>query len=140
MPIGITAAGDVVFPFACKDLIDLHRGKKEQTSAATEAGRAPAAHDGSAEGAADAVKTTGTVAAQARPQASGGGESRTNDGASGQPQPLAQEKDPSGEKRTEPKVSRSSPGDPVGCTSFRSYDPKTESYRDFGGRRRPCRS
>lgn len=137
MPIGITAAGDVVFPFACKDLIDLHRGKGPQTPLQPDVSQAPAPRDG-ADPTADTIKATGSVAIG---QQSRGAELEGingADGASAQPVPPDNEKPEL--NRGKRKTSRASRGDPVGCTSFRTYDPKTESYRDFNGRRRPCRT
>jgi hypothetical protein len=141
MPIGITAAGDVVFPFACKDLIDLHRGKGQQSSATPEAGQGAPAHDAATAAAGDAVKTTGSVAVQpqSRPSTEGDG-IKAAEGTPAPAQPAVREKDAPEANRAEPSGSRASRGDPAGCTSFRTYDAKTESYRDFSGRRRPCRS
>ena len=90
MPIGITAAGDVVFPFACKDLIDLHRGKGQQSSATPEAGQGAPAHDAATAAAGDAVKTTGSVAVQpqSRPSAEGDG-IKAAEGAAAPAQPAS---------------------------------------------------
>jgi hypothetical protein len=196
MPIGVTANGDIVFPFACKDLIETHR--KEQVPDASEPRQAPVpsgsiaaapernaveatgnssarpqqqtgpdnsapekSWSGSGAAAPDknAVDITGSSSAGPQQQTGSeslGPESSRNGSAAATPQKDAIEstgsslprphKQQSGrensapEKRQDDSRSRAGQGDVPGCTHFRTYNPRSESYRDYRGRRQPCRS
>ena len=120
MPIGVTAAGNMVFPFACKDLIARHRGA-EQGPTPSESKIPPAANKAAAV----------SVDQEAINRA---------EGAKVQPQQIGSDNKPAETPKQTDVGSRLSPGGPSGCTHFRSYDPKSETYRDYGGRRLPCRS
>ena len=43
MPIGVTASGEVVFPFLCKGFIEQHKGAGQKPAGSDDAGRNPAA-------------------------------------------------------------------------------------------------
>ncbi|WP_410052752.1 BA14K family protein [Bradyrhizobium sp. SZCCHNS2002] len=120
MPIGVTAAGNMVFPFACKDLIARHRGT-EEASAPSESKAPPASSAAvAASPGKDALKAS--QAATVQPQQTGPENKRTD---------MPQQNDMG------PRMSRR---DRPGCLHFRSYDPKSETYLDYSGRRQPCRS
>jgi hypothetical protein len=194
MPIGVTANGDIVFPFACKDLIETHR--KEQV--ASEPRQAPvpsgsiaaipeknadeatagssarpqqqtgpenAAPEKSQSGLAaaapdkNAVDITGSSSTGPQPQTGSESlerESIRNGSAAAAPQKDAIESTGSSsakphkqrggressapEKKEDDSRSRTGQGDVPGCTHFRTYNPRSESYRDYRGRRQPCRS
>lgn len=120
MPIGVTAAGNMVFPFACKDLIARHRGADE-ASAPSESKAPPASNAAvAASPEKDALKAS-QAATMVQPQQAGPENKRMD---------TPQQND----------MGRMSRRDRPGCLHFRSYDPKSETYLDFSGRRQPCRS
>src|SRR5580704_4517248 len=45
MPIGVTASGEVVFPFLCKGFIEQHKGADQKPAGSDGASRKPAAAD-----------------------------------------------------------------------------------------------
>ena len=195
MPIGVTANGDIVFPFACKDLIETHR--REQAPDVPEPRQAPVP-SGSIAAAPEKKAVEATGSSSARPQQQTGpenfapeksqsgsiasapeknaGDITGSSSAAGQQQtgseslgpetnrhgseaaapqknaveltdsPVAKpHKQPRGEssgsdKRQNDGRSRTGQGDVPGCTHFRTYNPRSESYRDYRGRRQPCRS
>ena len=47
MPIGVTASGEVVFPFLCKGFIEQHKGADQKPAGSDDASRKPAAADAS---------------------------------------------------------------------------------------------
>lgn len=119
MPIGITAAGNMVFPFACKDLIARHRGTDEASSPLEP--KSPAASNAAAAAPPEQGSLKATEAVTVRPQT--GPENKLTD--------VPQQND---------MGSRMSRRDRPGCLHFRSYDPKSETYLDYSGHRQPCRS
>jgi len=128
MPIGMTTAGEIVFPIQCKEFIERHRGAAvEQKPAALEA--KPVAVE-----AKPATVEQRPAAVEEKPVAK-------------QPESVAPEDSKPAnkpvqtaplQKRAEhephPRTMRSD-----GCKSYRTYDPVSATYRGYDGQRRSCR-
>src|SRR6266550_4495002 len=111
MPIGLTAAGEIVFPIQCRALIERARGNAvEQKPAA--AGAKPAAAE---------EKTAAKQSDDVAPE-----DSKPAD-QSLETVPLPKH----GERRQ-----RAASGE--SCTRYRTYDAASGTYRGFDGRTRPC--
>jgi hypothetical protein len=119
MPLGVTASGEIVFPFQCRELIEKHRGKDAEQTPAGE----------------PAPPEQGPAIAEEKHPA---------------PKAVAVEEDP-GQAQTEPDnkpvkaLSRAAEHESrtryrcsIDCQRFRTYDPRSGSYRGYDGRRRSC--
>ncbi len=130
MPIGVTAAGDTVFPYTCKAFIEAHKGKPSPQ--ASERGsvveRAPSV-DTAAASVVDAVAAPPVKETNAPPVErkvtvrSDEPATRTEEGAA-----------PKREQRRNPRAA----GAPPNCAQFRTFDSVTGMYRDSAGQTRAC--
>jgi hypothetical protein len=143
MPIGLTASGELVFPFQCKDFIE--RQKSADKKAAAEDNRKPTAADQKPEAAGEKTAEKKPAAAEVKPAAADAviaakqqaKQQESVAPADGQPAtetvgavPLP--------KRVEREVRERSIG-PRRCTHFNSYDPASGTYNTYDGQRRECR-
>jgi outer membrane biosynthesis protein TonB len=126
MPIGLTASGEVVFPFQCKDFLERHKAADRKPAAAEEkpatAEEKPAPAEPRA--AAPEEKTVEKQPDSLPPE-------------SGKPADKPVETAPP-QKRAERETRERAIG-PPGCTHFRTYDPESGTYRTYDGHRRSCR-
>jgi BA14K-like protein len=128
MPIGVTASGDVVFPFQCKGFIEQHRGATEKSAPAQQVNEA-------------------NPAREEKPSASEGTPAGEQKAASKSPEeiepptsdPAVQPVETVPIPKRQPKKGRESDSGPAGCAHFRSYDASSGTYTDLNGRRRTCR-
>jgi BA14K-like protein len=148
MPIGVTASGEVVFPFMCKDFIEQYRASGEKPVTAKEANQRPAEEKVSQK---PPEEKASQKPAEEKPDqkpaeekkdspVSQGLASSTDEKASDQqplPQPLLKPVLPPENPK---KKGRETDRGPPGCTHFRSYDPASATYLNNQGRRRPCQS
>ena len=153
MPIGMTTAGEIVFPIQCKEFIERHRGAAVEQKPAGE--QKPAAVQAKP----DAVEEK-PAAVDAKPAAA------EEKPAAVEGKPAAVEQKPAAvEEKSAARQSESvAPEDrkPVNkpvetlqkrvehephqramrsdnCKSYRTYDPASGTYRSYDGRRRVCR-
>jgi hypothetical protein len=120
MPLGVTASGEIVFPFQCKELIEKHRGQ--------DAEHVPAGEPTPPSEQVPAI-------AEEKPPSS-------------KPQAVAVEEDPGRTvpdnkpakalSRAAEHGSRTRYRGSVDCQRFRTYDQRSGSYRGYDGRRRSC--
>jgi hypothetical protein len=158
MPIGLTASGEIVFPFQCKDFIERHKTAKpkptalddEKPNAAKE--KKPAVEATPVFEAMPAVEQKPVVEAKPATEANPAiTEKRVpaeeEKAPAKQPESVATKIDP---PETELVVKTPSPrhveletrkhaAGPPGCTRFRTYDPTSQTYRAYDGQLRPCR-
>ena len=115
MPMGITASGEVVFPFQCKAFLEQHRGKdaNQESVVAPALDEAPAATQ-QKPAALNEMQTIAAPPDKSRP---------VNRPVRAVPQ----------SKRAEDR-----PRATASCTYFQSYDPASRTYMAYDGRRRPC--
>jgi hypothetical protein len=134
MPIGVTASGDIVFPFQCKGFIEQHRGATEKSAPAQQVNEANPARV-EKPGASEGTPAAGALAAEEKTASKSPEEIEppTSDPAV---QPIETVPMP---KRPQ-KKGRESDSGPPGCSHFRSYDPTSGTYTDLNGRRRACQS
>jgi len=148
MPIGLTASGEIVFPFQCKAFIERQKAADQKPAAAENVKPAAAEQKpAAAEDKTDAKQPAGTekpaiaevtpAAAEEKPTTA---EEKT---AAGQQDSVVPE---SSKPATEPlgpvplpKRAERVVG-PPGCTHFRTYDAASGSYRTYDGQRRECRA
>ena len=116
-PIGLTASGEAVFPFQCKDFLERQKNANQKT--AVEGSQNPTAADKKADGAEE--KTSAKQQETAVPE-----NSEPAVGIVG-PIPLPR------------RAVRERIVGPPGCTHFRSFDPASGTYRALDRQRRPCR-
>ena len=156
MPIGVTASGEIVFPFQCKEFIELHKVVNRKPAA--EEKEQPPTPDQKAEAAEEktvakpSVETEKPAIAEVKPAAAEVKPAPTEE------KPVATEKQTAARQEestppenskpaTEPvgpiplpkRVERERVIGPPGCTQFHTYDPVSGSYRAFDGQRRQCR-
>ena len=125
MPLGVTASGEIVFPFQCKEFIEQHRGADpEQPRAAEQAPAVVGEKPTAPESTAAAVEEQPNLeqSAIAPPENSKFSIKQTGIVS-----------------RVMSKVSRARREGAQGCQHFRTFDPESESYRGFDGKRRSCR-
>jgi hypothetical protein len=156
MPIGVTASGEIVFPFQCKEFIELHRAANrkpaaEENQKPTTPGQKPDAAEANTVAKQSAATEKPTIA-EVKPAAA------EEKPVTAEKKPAAAEKETTARQEesvapenskpaTEPvgpvplpkRVERERAIGPPGCTHFRSYDPASGSYRTFDGQRHPCR-
>jgi hypothetical protein len=142
MPIGVTAAGDLVFPFQCKTLLDQTRGRAaaDETAAAA---RKPAVDDAPA---ASDEKSASRDEAIVEKQSEPATEKRPDQPAQKQTAATPQDENGSIEipvkaappsRRTQHEWRKRIAGT-SGCTHYRTYNSASASYRDYGGHLRQC--
>jgi len=150
MPIGITAAGETVFPYACKGFIEAHKGKTSPQASETgdeveprpsiNAVAAPAVNAAVA----PAVNSATASAAATAPAVNETSAPTVEEKAVAKPdEPAASRTDeaPAAKQRRGGKAgegTRRAAGAPPNCAQFRSFDSVTGMYRDFTGQTRPC--
>src|SRR6267154_782093 len=132
MPIGMTTAGEIVFPIQCKEFIERHRGAAVEDKPAAE--QKPAAAQ-----AKPAAAEEKPAAVEARPaaveQKSAARQSESVAPESSKPVNKPVE---TLQKRVEHEPhQRAMRSD--NCKSYRTYDPASGTYRSYDGRRRVCR-
>jgi hypothetical protein len=152
MPIGLTASGEIVFPFQCKAFIERQRaasqrpvGAENEKPAAAEqkpdtaeektVAKQPAATER------PAIADVKPAAAEEKPAAAEEKTvatqqgSMTPDNSKQANEPVDSSKLP---KRAEREPRERTIG-PPGCTHFRTYDATSGAYRAYDGQRRQCR-
>ena len=161
MPIGITAAGETVFPYVCKGFIEAHKGKASPQASETRdqvearpsinAAAAPAGPAVNA-AAAPAVSATNAAAAPAvnsataaaaaavtAPSVNEASAPTVEEKAVAKPdEPAASRTDQAPAAKREQRPTRRAAGAPPNCAQFRTFDSVTGMYRDFTGQARPC--
>jgi len=128
LPIGVTASGEIVFPFLCKDFLERNKGAaaKPPTDEAKPASE----------------KTLSSEQSPSPESKVGSIQSEKSEPEIGQPAPIQVDtvssidsSRPASKDGTKKKTRLSSRD----CTHYRSFDPASDTYRDFSGHRRPCR-
>jgi hypothetical protein len=153
MPIGMTTAGEIVFPIQCKEFIERHRGAAveekpaaEQKPAAIEAKPAAAEAKPAAVEPKPAAVEPKPAAAEEKPAvvepkpAAVEQKSAATQSESAAPEDRKPAKKPveTLQKRVEHEPhQRAMRSD--GCKSYRTYDPASGTYRGYDGQRRVCR-
>jgi outer membrane biosynthesis protein TonB len=143
MPIGVTAAGDLVFPFQCKTLLDQTRGRAaaDETAAAA---RKPAVDDAPvASDEKSASRDEAIVEKQPEPSTE-----KQPDQPAQKQQTAATPQDENRSievpvkaappSRRSQRESRKRIAGSSGCTHYRTYNSASASYRDYGGHLRQC--
>lgn len=142
-PIGLTASGEIVFPFRCKDVVERQRAAAPKPAEPT-----PAVADAATSAvqaklpekpqeklqAKPQVKPVATAPKAAAVQTAGAVAAKT---AASQPAGAA----PANAKPAAPPVNAAAHDHamgPSGCTLFRSYDAASATYLGFDGQRHPC--
>ena len=156
MPVGVTASGEIVFPFQCKEFIELHKAANRKPD--PEENQKPTAPDQKPDAAEQKTVATQSAApdkpavAEVKP---GPTEEKP---ARAEHKPAVEEKQTTARQEESPAPENSKPATepvgtvplskrverehvigPPGCTHFRTYDPASGSYRTFEGQRRQCR-
>jgi hypothetical protein len=178
MPIGVTASGEIVFPFLCKGFIEGHKAANQQPAAADESKQRPVAaeeprptsteqhEDTNQKPVATEESVQKPVAAEEQPPTSDAitgstekssakkSEDRKSEDKSSSkqpegvppqtsrsaPEPVETDRPPRAEhRRREGRRSHEGRSGPPGCTYFQTYNPRSETYTDYSGRRRACR-
>jgi hypothetical protein len=148
MPIGLTASGEIVFPFQCKAFIERQRAADQKPPAAEIMKPAAAEQKpDAAEDKTDAKQPAGNekpAIAEVTPAA-----------AEEKPAPVEKKSDAAEEKTAAKQSDSVVPGSsgpvplpkraeriigPPACTHFRTYDAASGSYRTYDGQRRECRA
>src|SRR5450631_1793382 len=143
MPIGLTSAGEIVFPIQCKEFIELHRGKDvepnhtavEQKPAVVE--DKPAAVEEKPVAVEDkptAVEEKPAAVAEkpaAVAEKSAAVAPENSKSADNPPEAVPMRK--RAERKPRERVSSN------GCQHYRTYDSASGTYRSYDGRIRPCR-
>jgi len=131
MPIGVTAAGDFVFPILCLGLIERHKAANQQPAAAEQPKPRPVEAE-EQRPASDAMTTGSTDEKSSAKQPDSAPPER--------PKPTLAETAPSPKGEREGHHAHRRHVGPPGCTRFRSYDESSGTFRDYSGRRRACRN
>jgi hypothetical protein len=153
MPIGMTTAGEIVFPIQCKEFIERHRGAAvEEKPAAEQKPAAVEAKPAAAEAKPAAVEAK-PAAMEAKPAAV------EEKPATVEQKPAAvEQKSAATQSESVAREDRKPVNKPVetlqkrvehephqramrsdGCKSYRTYDPASGTYRGYDGQRRVCR-
>ena len=138
-PIGLTASGEAVFPFQCKEFIE--RQKAANPKNAAEANQKPAAAEDKTAEAKPVTAKRKPAAAEEKPPAV---KEKT---AAKQPDSMVPESgkpasEPPGTVQLSKRAKREARGrsvGPAGCTRFRTYNSASGTYRGYDGQRRQCR-
>ena len=134
MPIGMTTAGEIVFPIQCKEFIERHRGAAVEQKPALE--QKPAAVEAKpvAVEAKPAAVEQRPAAVEEKPTAKQSESVVPEDSKPAnkpvQTAPLQRRV----EHEPHPRAMRSD-----SCKSYRTYDPVSATYRGYDGQRRSCR-
>ena len=139
MPIGVTASGEVAFPFLCKDFLERYKSadkgynSTDQKPASAQDKPAPKetapVQEGVSGGAGEKTANKQPESTAPQPQGPAVEPVETAPSSKIDKKPREVEKKPREDDR----------GAPV-CTHFRSYDRATETYRDFNGKVHSCHS
>ena len=167
MPIGLTAAGEIVFPIQCRALIERARGNAVEQKPAAAGGKSATVEEKPAALEQKPAAVEEPAAAEQKPAAVEAkptiGEARP--GTVEEKPAAAEEKPAAAEEKTAAKQSddvapedskpanqsletvplpkhgerrqRAASGE--SCTRYRTYDAASGTYRGFDGRTRPCR-
>ena len=111
MPIGLTASGEIVFPIQCKEFIERQRGKAME--------RKPAAEE---------------APVQAAKQPDSAAPLESNPAA----QPVETVPLPKMRVEQEPRERATSSEDGYPCLRYRTYNPKSGTYRGYDGQSHSC--
>ena len=139
-PIGLTASGETVFPFQCKEFIE--RQKAANPKSAAERNQKPAAAEDKTAEAKPVTAERKPAAAEEKPPAV------KEKAAAKQPDSVVPESgkpaasEPPGTIPLPRRAKREARGrsvGPAGCTRFRTYDSASGTYRAYDGQRRQCR-
>ena len=162
MPIGLTASGEIVFPFQCKAFIERQKAADQKPAAAENvkpvaAEQKPGAAEEKTVAKQPAATETSAIA-EVKPAAV------EEKPAPAEVKPAAAEEKPAAveEKTAAKQQDRVAPDNgkpatepvdtvplprraertigPPGCTHFRTYDSASGTYRTYDGRRRECRA
>ena len=135
MPIGITAAGETVFPFVCKSLIEAAKGK---TSEITERGGGDSKPLANAAAAPlSNVTIAPAVGAVAAPLVKESGAPSAQERVVRPDEPVSPRAEEPAVVRRDQRPPRRAAA-PPNCVHSRSFDSVTGTYRDFDGTARPC--
>jgi hypothetical protein len=134
MPIGLTASGEMVFPLSCKTLIERYTADRRRPADAETTSPIPSDRE-------EVPSTQSVSPADASRTGEAPPQQDSSTPSPDMPRPGPVETTlpsiglpPSGVKPQQGRIG------PFGCTRFRTYNPKTEDFRDFNGHRRPCRA
>src|SRR5712691_9534380 len=132
MPIGMTTAGEIVFPIQCKEFIERHRGAAvEQKPAGEQKPAAVQEKPAAVEGKPAAVEQK-PAAVEEKSAA------RQSESAAPEDRKPVNKPVETLQKRVEHEPhQRAMRSD--NCKSYRTYDPASGTYRSYDGRRRVCR-
>jgi hypothetical protein len=133
MPIGMTAAGEMVFPIQCAALIAHERGKAIEQKPVL-ANEAPSAKPS---GAATPEKPAEAAAPEKPPEAVVA-EKISEAAAPKSRKPSDDAVEKKGESKSAKRERRSHAANSVGCEHYRTYDRESGTFRDYDGRRRSC--
>jgi hypothetical protein len=138
MPIGLTASGDIVFPFQCKGFIERHREKAVDEKAVEEKPASSAANSseqkpGTAE-IRSAITEQQPLPAEEKPPAKQSAEQERESlrSINGIVETASISKRDKNEPRRNFRGSE-------GCQRYRTYDAASNSYRGYDRRRHACR-
>jgi BA14K-like protein len=146
MPIGMTTAGEIVFPIQCKEFIERHRGAAveekpaaEQKPAAIEAKPAAVEAKPAAVEPKPAAVEEKPAAVEQKPAAvEQKSAARQSESAAPEDSKPVNKPVETLQKRVEYEPhQRAMRSD--GCKSYRTYDPASGTYRGYDGQRRVCR-
>jgi len=169
MPIGLTASGEIVFPFQCKDVIERHKGENPKPTASddkpTTAERPTAAQEKPtiveekpitteqrpAAAEEKPTLTEGKPAAEEKPALT---EEEKKDSSREEKDAVTKQPENVAAKPDQPQVdllvrtpssrhaeleTRKNAAAAPGCTHFRTYDAASRTYRAYDGQLRQCR-
>ena len=150
MPIGLTASGDIVFPFQCKAFIERQRAanqkpvENEKPAAAEQKPDAAEEKNAAKQPAATvkpAIAEVKPAAAEDKPAAAEETTATKQQGsmAPDNSKPVTEPVDSIRLPKRAERGARERTIGPPGCTQFRTYDATSGTYRAFDGQRRQCR-
>jgi len=150
MPIGLTASGEIVFPFQCKAFIERQRAASQKRAGAEN--EKPAAAEQKPDSAEETTVAKQPAAterpiAEAKPAAAeempAAAEEKTVAKQQGSMTPNSKQANEPVDSFKLPKRAEREPRErtigPPGCTHFRTYDATSGGYRAYDGQRRQCR-
>jgi hypothetical protein len=152
MPIGLTASGEIVFPFQCKGFIERQRAANQKPVSAEN--EKPAAADQKPDAAEEknaaeqpaatvkpAIAEVKPAAAEDKPAAVEEKTAAKKKGsmAPDNSKPVTEPVDSIRLPKRAEREARERTIGPPGCTQFRTYDATSGTYRAFDGQRRQCR-
>ena len=139
MPIGMTTAGEIVFPIQCKEFIERHRGAAvEEKPAAEQKPAAIEAKPAAAEAKPAAVEEKPATVEQKPAAVEQKSAATQSESVAREDRKPVNKPVETLQKRVEHEPhQRAMRSD--GCKSYRTYDPASGTYRGYDGRRRACR-